>query len=112
MSEKLRQSALSIGSALATAEQNNMKSLRDCARATATVLDGLMDNAVADQAIVDELVRSFSQIAEGQRIFIHAHSRLAALGRKLGLDPQAWGDCVPYPALASAPAGPRAVEAA
>lgn len=112
MSQKLRNSARSISSALGIAEASNLAALRDCALATAEVLDGFIENAVGDQKIIDELVRGFSQIAEGQRTVIDAHCRLNAFGRKLGLDPGAWGDCVPYSAVAGVPGGLHSVEAA
>jgi hypothetical protein len=92
----LIQSAREIKTALDTSEATNLSAMRDTARAIAEIAHSFVANGVADQGVMDEAMGALTSIHQGQRALLSAHNRLAAFGRKLGIQETQWGDCVPY----------------
>jgi hypothetical protein len=94
---KMIETSKAIGCAIGQIEKSAALAVRDGALIVATLIDGIFATEVKDHEVVEQAIAAFTSLADGQRKYLEMHRRLAAIGRKHGLDATAWGDCEPAP---------------
>jgi hypothetical protein len=96
----LKDTARKIAPTIGIAERSTSIAIRDSALMMAQLIDGALEANVpvgVVNDIITHAVRGFSLQVDSQRKLAQMHDRVAALGRKMGVDVRAYGECVPEP---------------
>lgn len=94
--DRMTLASMDIGKAVGQVETSAHLALRDGALMVASLLDGVMATGIHDRTVIEQAIAGLNQVADAQRSYADMHRRLAAIGRKQGLDVQTWGDVQAY----------------